>query len=210
MTIIGDMRSWKSLFITVDERLLERIAIIWPTCLAKLPPQPEEDAITINLVHSLSIDPIARQICYYIEYQFEPFGTSPTGEKFSKGKIDMAALIDWERERYLAYECKRLNVKYGKTRHSLAPQYVTQGMMRYLTEQYAEGLPIGCMLGYVMDGDIPFAKGRLLNRIESHACLNCVSGPTTIIPVQSFQRFLTSHKRENHTMIELRHALLPC
>jgi hypothetical protein len=45
---LGDLETWTSRFITVDERLIERIAVLWPQCLSHLPAQPEEDAITIN------------------------------------------------------------------------------------------------------------------------------------------------------------------
>jgi len=206
---LGDFRAWASRFMSVDERLLGRIAVVWPACVAVLPTQPEEDAITINLVQRLGKDPVVRRICHWVEFQFEPFGTTPTGTQFSKGKIDIAVLLDWERERYVAYECKRLNVTHGGKLSSLATAYVTQGMMRFMTEQYAEALPIGCMLAYVMNGDIPFAVSRLASAIKSHAPLGLATGPTSMTSIQNIERFLTTHNRTAGTMIELRHALLP-
>jgi len=207
--VLGDLKAWTSHFITIDERLIERIYVLWPRCVALLPHQPDEDAITINLVHLLSKDPVVRRICHWVEYQFEPFGTAPSGAKFSKGKIDIAILLDWERERYVAYECKRLNITNGGIRSSLATRYVTEGMMRFLTEQYAEGLPVGCMLGYVMDNDIPFAMTQLAHAITAHQPLGLSKGPTKVTPVQGIERFLTTHRRAADTMIELRHSLLP-
>lgn len=207
--VLGDLRAWASRVVTVDERLLERIAIVWPACLVVLSPQSEEDTITINLVKLLDKDPIVRKICHWVEYQFEPFGTSPTGESYSKGKIDIAVILDRDRERYLAYECKRLNVIHAGQRSSLATLYVTQGMMRFMTEQYAEGLPTGCMLGYVMDGDKPFAISRLTKAIKGHPSLNLAAGPIKLIAIQNIERFLTTHNRTPDTTIELRHALLP-
>jgi len=207
--VLGDLQDWVNQFKSVDERLLERIAMVWPACLAVLSAQPVEDTITINLVDLLWKDPVVRRICYWVEYQFEPFGTAPNGARFSKGKIDLAILLDRERERYMAYECKRLNVVFSGGRSSLATDYVTKGMMRFMTEQYAEGLPMGCMLGYVIDGDIPFAMSQLSNAIGSHPPLGLVSGPIKREPLQNIARFLTSHTRAAKTMIELRHALLP-
>jgi hypothetical protein len=207
--VLGELAAWTSRFITVDERLIERIAVIWPQCLSLLPAQPEEDVVTINLVHLLGKDPVVRRICHWVEYQFEPFGTHPNGAKFSKGKIDVAVLLDWEHERYIAYECKRLNVTQGGSRSSLAMVYVMKGMMRFLTEQYAEGLPVGCMLGYVIDGDIPFAVKQLGDAIVAHQPLGLVAGPIKAEPAQCIERFMTTHKRTAGTMIELRHALLP-
>lgn len=206
--VLGDLQFWSRQFISADERILERIANVWPACLKVLPVQPKEDTITINLIDLLGKDPVIRRICHWLEFQYEPFGTAPNGQKFSKGKIDLAVLLDWERERYIAYECKRLNVIHNGKRSSLATDYVTDGMMRFMTEQYAEGLPIGCMLGYVLDGDVPFAISQLTNAIKAHQLLNLVTGPNTIVVTQNIERFLTSHNRTGNMMIELRHALL--
>jgi hypothetical protein len=207
--VLGDLEGWTSRFLTIDQRLLERIAVLWPACIAVLPAQPEEDHITINLVHFLSKDPVIRRMCHWVEYQFEPFGTHPNGAKFSKGKIDIAILLDQERERYVAYECKRLNVINGRSRSSLATLYVTKGMMRFLTEQYAEGLPVGYMLGYVLDGDVPFAMGQISSAITAHEPLNVTSGPNTAASISTISRFLTTHERASGAAIELRHALIP-
>ena len=141
--MIGDPQLWKDRFITIDERLLARILHLWPACLALLPQQPDEDTITINLVHLLAKDPVVRSICHWVEYQYEPFGVHPNGARFSKGIIDLAVLLDWEREKYLPYECKRLNVVHGGSRSSLATPYVGEGLIRFVREQYAEGLPSG-------------------------------------------------------------------
>jgi hypothetical protein len=207
--VVGDSKDWKKHFISVDQRLLGRIAAIWPGCIAILPAQPKEDQITINLIALLSKDQIVRRICYWIEYQFEPFGTDADGAKFSKGKIDFAVLLDWERERYLAYECKRLNVVYNGRRNSLAADYVRQGMMRFMTEQYAEALPVGCMLGYVMDADCTFAMAQLEAAIKAHQPLGLTGGPKASGVVANLTRFSTGHARQGKSTIELRHVLMP-
>jgi hypothetical protein len=207
--IIGDSHAWKARFITLDERLLSRVLHVWPACVALLPGQPEEDCVTINLVALLLQDAVVRRICYLVVYHHEPFGTHPGGAKFSKGEIDFAVLLDQERERYVAYECKRLNVIY-EARASLATRYVKDGMMRFLTEQYAEGLPVGCMLGYVMDGDLPFALTRVNSAIDAHKIsLGIVDGASPCQPIPGVERFSTLHQRASTSVIELRHALLP-
>jgi hypothetical protein len=207
---IGDPQDWADHFITVDERLLGRIIHIWPACIALLPGQPDEDAITINLVKLLAKDLVVRRICHWIEYQYEPFGTHPNGASYSKGAIDIAVLLDWERERYVAYECKRLNVASTRSRSSLATRYVKEGMMRFMTEQYAEAIPVGCMLGYVLDGDLAFALAQLNAAIAAEKVpLSLVEGPTLLACVPSIERFLTGHQRVSKTNIALRHTLLP-
>jgi len=206
--LVGDAAAWATRFTTFDERFLERVIEVWPSCAAVLPGQPEEDAITINLIHHLGKDPVVRRLCHWIEYQYEPFGLAADGSRFSKGKIDLAVLFDRERERYLAYECKRLNVVNAGSRSSLATIYVTKGMMRFITEQYAEELPLGCMLGYVMDGDVAFALSRVDAAIKAHPPLTLQDGPNTIAPIRGVSRFQTNHIRHGGASIELRHALL--
>ena len=206
--LIGDAQVWVDNFISFDDRFLERVAVVWPECMSVLPEQPVEDDITINLVDRLAKDAIVRRLCHWVEYQFEPFGLAADGSKYSKGKIDIAVLFDWERERYLAYECKRLNIKNSGSRSSLATVYVTQGMMRFMTEQYAEHLLVGCMLGYVLDGDFSFALGKLSSAISGHVPLGLIDGPTPLTKIDAIERFRTRHTRTTGREIEIRHALL--
>src|SRR5262245_469643 len=100
--LIGDAAAWADRFISFDERFLKRVAEVWPACVTALPGQPEENAITINLIDRLCRDAVVRRLCYWVAYQHEPFGLAPDGSKHSKGKIDLAVLFDWQRERYLA------------------------------------------------------------------------------------------------------------
>ncbi|WP_137135985.1 hypothetical protein [Rhizobium sp. FKY42] len=206
--LVGDVQEWVDHFVSFDDRFLERIAAAWPACMAVLSEHPGEDDITINLVDRLAKDVVVRRLCHWVEYQFEPFGLAADGSKYSKGIIDIAVLFDWDRERYLAYECKRLNVINCGSRSSLATVYVTQGMMRFLTEQYAEQLPVGCMLGYVLDGDVPFANSRIADAIGSHVPLALAEGPTPLAAIETIERFRTRHARQTGLQIELRHALL--
>ena len=206
---LGDSHVWRDRFVSFDERVLARILHVWPVCVGLLPGQPEEDDITINLVNLLWRDSVVRRLCYYVEYHFEPWGIDANGAKFSKGQIDIGVLLERNRDRYLAYECKRLNVVNSGSRGSLATRYVTQGMMRFLTEQYAEGLPVGCMIGYVMDGDLPFGLQQVRQAIaDNKTPLALIAGPTAGQAVPGTERFQTGHERIT-SPIELRHLLLP-
>ena len=164
--VVGNPAAWTERFRSLDVRFLERVTAVWSECLASLPSEPVEDAITINLVNILSKDRRARRLFHWLEFHFEPFGFTPDGMAYSKGEIDMALVLDGERERYLAYECKRLNVVRNGKRESLASRYVKEGLMRFVTEQYAESLPVGCMLGYVMDGDVSGAQSGIFAAIR--------------------------------------------
>ncbi len=158
----GDASAWTARFRTLDERFLERVVALWPRCTAVLPKNPVEDMITENLVAVVGKDAQARRLFHHLEYHYEPFGHTPRGLAFSKGKTDMAVLLDQERDRYLVYECKRLNVPGKDGIRSYATEYVRCGVRRFVTEKYAADLPIGCMLGYVLDGNTSTARVKVL------------------------------------------------
>ncbi len=208
---VGDPTHWTARFRSLDARFLECVLAVWPRCVAVLPDKPYEDTITINLVDILSRDARARRLFHHLAYQHEPFGYTADGLAYSKGKIDMALLLDQERERYLAYECKRVNVvRNGKT-SSLATPYVLQGMLRFITEQYAADLPVGCMLGYVLDGNVNTARAKVRAAIDSNSAnIGLVGNPTDGQPIGVIRRLSSLHCRpSNGSDIEIRHALLP-
>lgn len=209
--VIGNLAMWADRFRSLDVRFLECVLAVWPQCLAVLPRQPDEDAITINLVAILSKDVNARRLFHHLAYQHEPFGYTEKGTAYSKGKIDMALLLDQERERYLAYECKRLNVFRNGRQRSLATPYVRKGILRFVTEKYAEELPVGCMLGYVLDGNVSAARLKVQAAIKANKCHIALTGkPGNVQSLGNARRFSTRHLRaSNGSEIEIRHALLP-
>lgn len=209
--VVGDPSEWASHFTSIDERLMARIIALWPQCLAVLPVNPDEDTITINLRSLLVKDAEARRIFYYLEYQFEPEGFTADGLAYSKGQIDLAVLLNQGCTHYLAYECKRLNVNHGGARQSLAARYVNEGVKRFITEQYAEGLPVGCMLGYVLDGEMPFALSRINAAIYTNKDgIGLQGGPESMTPIGIAERFSTDHVRPGSgSAIHVRHSLLP-
>lgn len=210
--IIGKSNVWEANFKRCDERLLERICMILPDCIAALGDNPHEDDITINLVDRFHLDQIIRRIFHHWEYQFEPFGHNENGVAYSKGKIDFVACWDLERENYLAYEAKRLNVKTKSGTESKATVYVTEGLARFVTEQYSEGLPVACMLGYVLDGKITSVDTKVRKAVKDNATLvGLVSGPISLSQISTAIRFESNHDRKTEgDRINIRHALVPC
>jgi len=207
----GDPTYWAARFRSLDVRFLECVLAVWPRCTARLPAEPDEDTITINLVDILSRDAKARRLFYQLAYQHEPFGYTDDGWAYSKGKIDMALLLDQERERYLAYECKRLNVVRNGGTRSLATPYVMEGIVRFITGQYATDLPVGCMLGYVLDGNVTTARTNVRAAINSHSGrIGLVGRPISDQPVGAIERLSSCHRRPSTgAHVEIRHALLP-
>ena len=211
MTAAGGPATWTDRFRSLDTRFLRRVVGVWPRCVEVLQSHPHEDAITINLVHLLRKDPGARRLFHWLALQYEPLGFTAEGTAYSKGRIDMALLVDRDHERYLAYECKRLNVVRQGRRRSLATLYGTEGVARFVTEQYAESLSVGCMLGYVMDGDVVTAQTKVRTAIEHHRSgIGLTAEPEQEPSIGEAMRFLSRHLRATSGQeIEIRHALLP-
>ena len=206
--IRGNTAVWASFFVSIDNRFLERLAELWPSIVAKFSSRPNEDAITRELVRIVSKDNVVQSL-FYPEYQYEPFDYAADGTSYSKGKIDFAGIVFWDRDIYLAYECKCLNVIRSGNRRSLASEYVHDGVMRYVTEKYAQNLPVGCMLGYVMDGDIEYAAKCVKTAIMGAEGAALRSDPTDLDSFESISRFKTDHDRSESGSIEIRHAFLP-
>ncbi len=123
----------------------------------------------------------------------------------------MAVFLNQERDVYLAYECKRLNELRPDGRRSLATRYVTEGVSRFVDGQYSEKLPVGCMLGYVMDGDVEYAVSTVRERIvKLRQEVALVVEPRSAEAIGEATRFCSRHHRQSSgTEIEVRHALLP-
>ncbi|MCY3932871.1 MAG: hypothetical protein OXH70_14275 [Acidobacteria bacterium] len=195
----------------MDSLFLERVVALWPTCLERLPPDADEDTITINLVNLLWLDAGARRWFNRVEFHFEPFGYTQDGTAYSLGEIDLAVILGQDRDVYLAYECKRLNVLRRDGRRSLATEYVREGLARFVRSQYSENLPVGCMLGYVGDGDVEYAAGKVRERIVAlRGEIALTEGPESDVAIGLATRFYSRHHRElDGSEIEIRHALLP-
>jgi len=208
---VGDPSYWVARFRSLDARFLECVFAVWPGCVATLPANPDEDTITVNLVAVLSRDAKARRLFHHLAYQHEPFGYTADGRAYSKGRIDMVLLLNQNRETYLAYECKRLNVVRKGKIHSGARSYVLEGMVRFVTEQYSADLPVGCMLGYVLDGNVTTARTKVRAAINSNSDdVGLVGEPMDDQPVGTIGRFSSRHRRPSSGVdIEIRHALLP-
>ena len=209
--LAGDPAVWADRFRSFDVRFLERVAAVWHRCVDRLPKHPDEDTITANLVALLMTDPDVRRRFHWIEFQYEPFAYTAEGTAYSTGSVDIAVLLSQDRNIYLAYECKRLNdMRKDGRRRSLAGDYVKEGLSRFVVEQYAEGLPLACMLGYVLDGDLEYAESNVRAKIaELREEVGLVAEPRDAAPVGESRRFSSRHCRQSGGEIEVRHALLP-
>lgn len=198
--VSGERRNWAVKFRVIDRKFLRFVARVWQQSIAHLSPSSYENEITKALVDDLSRDAEARSAFFYA-YQFYTTVTL---------HVDMAVIVHNDRSMYLAYECKRLNViRKGGARRSLAGEYVNEGVRRFVTEQYAEDLPTGCMIGYVMDGDLDFACSRVRAAMASNRAVLGLQGDLRAQDsIGQFKRFVTDHVSGDRS-IEILHALLP-
>ena len=70
---------------------------------------------------------------------------------------------------------------------------------------------MGCMLGYVLDGDVTYVASSVRAKIGEHSQdVALVMGPRDDIAIGVATRFFSRHRRgSNGVVIEVRHALLP-
>lgn len=72
-------------------------------------------------------------------------------------EIDIRLFPPWidYNQVYFAWECKRIGDKRVDVKHAaLIPEYITEGILRFIDGEYASGLDDAGMLGYVLDGDV--------------------------------------------------------
>ena len=199
--VSGERRSWVVKFRVTDRKFLRCVARVWRQSIAHMPRSSCEDTITYALVCNVNRDAEARS-AFYCDYQFYTTVTL---------HLDIAVIVHNDRSTYLGYECKRLNVTgTDGARRSQAGAYVGEdGMMCFVTERYAEGLPVGCMMGYVMDGDMNFAFLRIEEAMAAEQPALGLQGKLQENPpIGIIRRFVTEHERDGRWM-EIRHALLP-
>jgi len=196
--------AWQTLFDKAPNIILQCVEEVWPSCALAFSEEenPLENAITRRLVYSLQGNKKLRSL-YMIIPQYNLLDENSYGVVIDKGFIDIALFASGDAlyDVYLAIECKRLNV--GQTRQSLAKDYTEKGVMRFVLEQYAQELPVGIMLGYVLDGDIAFSQERILNKIEEVAADLKLAEHTD----WEDRTLTTIHNRA--TRIKMIHRLLP-
>ncbi|MEO5337384.1 MAG: hypothetical protein H7841_10900 [Magnetospirillum sp. WYHS-4] len=208
--LIGDPTAWLKRFQDVECRMAERLPALWPACIQGLPGNPRENEISRRLVVRLKRDHVVRHIGA-IHSQMELLAEQRSGDVSIKGYLDIAIVLNQDADSYVAFECKRLNVNTGHGRKSQASSYVKGGMARYLSAQYAQSLPLGIMVGYVLDSDLEAAARSIDAAISGNRKALSLTGPLARLRAFGFvQRYMSSHGRKGkESDFEIRHILLP-
>lgn len=207
--IFGDAASWRTRLIDVHSEILSRIAIAWPQCASHFNSLTSEDRITDQLTLALRRDSVCRRFLIFSQYRL--LSDDCKGDVVTKGVVDIAVFMHLNNDIYLAFECKRLSLSYSGRRSSQAGAYTEQGLMRFVSAQYAQSLPSGAMIGYVMDGDVEWSRRRLAAAIGDRAPRLRLEGSFEELPAVEFIRcFRTLHYRDgDQVAFEVRHSLLP-
>jgi len=129
-----------------------------------------ENPITTRLCAKLVHFPIFRDGPLDIRPQTEIVSTDPD-TPVVVGRIDILVSCGLGYQVYFAIEAKRLRVRSsdGRRVDTLNDKYVKDGMMRFVTGQYAPFMESGAMLGYVFDGGTEKARSGLDKYIRGKA-----------------------------------------
>ncbi len=164
--VIGDVQLWADTFPEeLIPRILDLVVDTWAT-FEKPGPSDYEVPITRRFKHALKQAKNYRRLPVRIER--EPAEDDPaTGDELGRIDLKFVPAESALEEVYFSFECKRLNVLEQGKRRALAPEYVTEGMMRYVNGKYAVTMKDGGMIGYVLDGNCPHAVQLVEQNIQS-------------------------------------------
>lgn len=166
-----------------------------------------EDHITEHLVKALRK---TKKVPGRITYQYVLLDEDANGNVTTPSSIDFVLTVGDDEEVYLAYECKRLNVTYGTRVRNYCGPYVDDGLMRFVSGQYAKGLPMATMIGYVMNGNNATARRGLRRvmklrttalRLTAEQDRHSTAGRST--------RFMSTHECGPGHNMHVEHHLLP-
>jgi len=86
-----------------------------------------------------------------------------------EGQLDLQISCGLGYEVYFAIEAKRLRVSLPSRFFLGGREYVKDGMMRFITGQYAPFMRAGAMLGYVYDGETENARTDIDRQVQKKA-----------------------------------------
>ncbi|WP_018918902.1 hypothetical protein [Vreelandella zhanjiangensis] len=208
--LTGDLDEWLPHFRGLEEQVAEAVEAAWPVCIAPLQAKKNEmtheDHITEHLVQSLIR---TKSLPGRIIYQYTLLVEDDDGNVSMSSNIDFALTIGDDEDVYLACECKRLNVPYENGMRGLVGEYVDEGLMRFISGQYSNGLPAAMMLGYVMNARTERARRGLKRAMASRsAAIRLQSEREAPIKDSQPLRFHTTHLCVRGHTIEIAHTLL--
>ena len=198
MTIAGIPTEWANLLDSLVPEILNLVIASWEE-MPSPAPDDKEDNITIALCRALMRNRTTRGLPFQIRTQVVELDPMP-GQDL--GRLDIVFILLVPREDiYFCLESKRLNVvKNGEIR-AYASEYVTFGMLRFVTGQYAKAVRHGGMLGYVLDGNVSRAMANVEANIQRHHVALCMTSPGEFLPSMTLKddpRARETHHQRAH------------
>ncbi len=204
MSVVGSAGNWVGLLERMLPDILWLVIDTWESL-----PRPfvsdKEDQITVLLCRALKDNRTVRELPFYVHTQMVELDPAPDQEL---GRLDIAFLPTGlagppSETVYFCLECKRLNVVRNGLARPGGSDYVVNGMLRFVSGQYARAVHHGGMLGYVLDGDILAAMANVESNIRNHhTALRMdapgVMAPSSVLANQEWARE-TLHRRPGET-----------
>src|SRR5271157_2289213 len=164
---LGDVDAWAEVF---PEDLVPRIIdLVWTTWATFPKPAANEHEVPITRRFKCDLKQAKDYIRLPVRIDREPAEDDPlTAQELGRIDLKFSPAGSALEEVYFAFECKRLNATENGTRRPRASEYVTEGMMRLVTGQYAAAMRHGGMIGYVLDGDCDHAIRLVGQNITSN------------------------------------------
>ena len=196
MSFGGDPTAWLDLIESQVPAILRLILSTWAE-MPPLPPDALEDPTTEALCRALRKNRNSASLPFRIDIQMVEL--DPVAGQ-GQGRMDVAfsPMVPHEAY-YFSLECKRLNIVVQGRRRSLAAEYVTQGMLRFVRRRYGNQVRHGGMLGYVLDSRIDLAIQSVQTAIMSRGHDLMIDGDAALLRssfVPEIERvFETAHRR---------------
>ena len=165
MSFRGDPTAWLDLIDSQMPAILRLIISTWEE-IPPLPPDSLEDPTTEKLCRALRKNRTSSELPFRIDTQWVELNPA-AGERQGRIDIVFSPMVPNETI-YFCLECKRLNVTIGGRPRTLATEYVSQGMLRFVRRQYGAEVRHGGMLGYVLDGQVDAAIKAVAAAIAVH------------------------------------------
>lgn len=166
--VVGDLSQWSDFFPWhLLPQVFDLVTETWDAS-DKPAPDAKETDISRRFRARLKQAKDYKTLPFFIMRE-DPEDDFETGEEL--GRKDIIFLPTHQtsfEEVYFVFECKRLNaITESGAFKTLASEYVTEGMARFVSGQYARFMDQGGMIGYVLDGRREHAMGLVEKNIRN-------------------------------------------
>lgn len=211
MSVAGVPSDWVDLIDTLVPNIMDLVSSTWLS-MPDFPADTYEDPITETFCRLLRQNRSSSDLPFQIHTQMVELDPA-AGEE--QGRLDIAFLPLVPREDiYFCLECKRLNVPHGAGIRSYSTEYVTLGMIRFVRGKYASVVRHGGMLGYVLNGNVEDAIGRVRQAIRDKYKDLGMAAPgdmqqSSIKPSDSYIKETQHHRGTRLPNIQIHHIFVP-